>query len=297
MKVAKFIGTLIITIVALVVIVLFEYKCWPAGSSIAGIALGFSLPAIVITFQDLFDTADWKVSQRKLERGKIINKDTIVRISFAYLFRIKIGDKYLLVKNERNTGKFQPVGGVYKLKGNEKEQLKNLYHVMDDDKITIDHSSRSDYRLRMANQHLRDFVKRFDGKADRENVSDLSREFKEELTQTGILNWNQITYRVCGRHMTELSYGQHFRIYEVLLADIVEVILTPNQENDLKSLMQINSTLYRFATEEEIKSLGVDTKAGKLEECIADHSVKVLQETENRLMKLPHVGEKYTVDI
>ena len=66
----------------------------------------------------------------------------MVRISFAYLFRIKIDGKYLLVRNTRGTEKFQPVGGVYKLFENEKIELKNLYQVMDDDKISIDESSR-----------------------------------------------------------------------------------------------------------------------------------------------------------
>lgn len=131
----------------------------PVGSSISGIVLGFSLPAVVTALQDITDTTNWKEAQRKLQRGKIINGDTIVRISFAYLFRIKVGDKYFLVKNERNTNKFQPVGGVYKLKDNEKIELKNLFHIMDDNKVVIDESSRNDYRLRMENRYLREFVK------------------------------------------------------------------------------------------------------------------------------------------
>lgn len=286
-----------ITVMGFVVMIFFEIKSLPAGSSIAGIVLGFSLPAIVTTYQDLFDTSNWKMSQRKLQRGKIIKKDTIVRVSFAYLFRIKIGDKYLLVKNERQTGKFQPVGGVYKLKSNEKTELKNLFHVMDDNKVPIDESSRNDYRLRMENRYLRKFVKRFDRKADRENISNLSREFKEELIQKGILDWNQIQYRVCGRHMTELSFGQHFQIYELLLADIVELILTERQQNDLERLMQQENPNYYFATEEEIVSLGIDTNRQKLNESIADHSIKILEETEGKLMNISNRGKVYTVNL
>lgn len=54
---------------------------------------------------------------------------------------LKLATKYLLVKNERGTEKYQPVGGVYKLAGNEKIELKNRYQVKDDDKISIDESS------------------------------------------------------------------------------------------------------------------------------------------------------------
>lgn len=295
LKIIKFTGVLLISIAALVVMIFFEIRTLPVGSSIAGIVLGFSLPAARTAFQDLTDTTNWKETQRKLQRGKIIKGDTIVRISFAYLFRIKVEDKYFLVKNERNTNKFQPVGGVYKMKDNEKIELKNLFHIMDDNKVSIDESSRNDYRLRMENRYLREFVKRFDSKAERERVSDLSREFTEELIHKGILNWSQITYRVCGRHMTPLSYGQHFQIYELLLADIVEVILTSEQETDLRELMKQSSLMYRFATEEEIASLGIDTKVGILEESIADHSTKILEKMEGKLMKIPHAGMQYIV--
>ena len=295
LKIIKFTGVLLVSLVALFVIFFFEIRTLPAGSSIAGIVLGFSLPAVAITFQDLTDTTNWKEAQRELQRGKIIKGDTIVRISFAYLFRIKLGDKYFLVKNERNTNKFQPVGGVYKMKDNEKTELKNLFHIMDDNKVLIDESSRNDYRLRMENRYLRKFVKRFDSEAKRERVSDLSREFTEELIHKGTLNWSQITYRVCGRHMTPLTYSQHFQIYELLFADVVELMLTPEQEADLRKLMKQPSSLYRFATEEEIDSLGIDTKAGILEESIADHSIKILEKAEGKLMKIPHTGMQYTV--
>lgn len=297
MKWVKVIGLALVSLACLGVVVLFECNYWPVGSSVAGIVLGFSLPAFVRFVQDLFDRTDWKVSQRKLKRGGFITDDTIVRISFAYLFRIKVGDKYLLVKNNRGTDKYQPVGGVYKLKGNEKLELKNRYKIMDDDKISIDKSSRDDYRLRMANKYLRRFVRRFDGQIRRERIDNLSREFKEELIDTGIVSWARIKYRYCGRHMTEIRYGEHFRIYELLLADVVELLLTSEQEEDLLRLMQQQSNAYYFATAEEIDSLGIDTATGKLKEIIADHTKKTIQEAEGKLMKISGVGKIYEVDL
>ena len=132
----------------------------------------------------------------------------------AYLYRIKIGDKYLLVKNERGTGKFQPVGGVYKLLDNEKIELKNRFQVKDDNKISIDKSSRNDYRLRIENKYLRKFVRCFNTSSEREQICDLGREFREELIEKGIVDWKQISYRVCGRHMTEINFSKHFQCYE-----------------------------------------------------------------------------------
>lgn len=297
MKALKIIVFGLLSVIMFLIIVLFEINSWPVGSSISGLVLGFSLPSLWKSIQDLTDTTEWKTSQRKLKRGDFIKDDTIIRISFAYLYRIKIGDKYLLVKNERGTGKDQPVGGVYKLFGNEKIELKNRYKVKDDNKISIDESSRNDYRLRIENRYLRKFVKRFDCKADRERIDNLSREFREELIDKNIVNWNHISYRYCGRHITELHWGKHFQCYELLLADIVELLPTPEQEQDLRNLQNQHSENYRFVTAEEISSLGVNTNSGDLRETIADHSAKILQENEGMLISNSKVGKIYDCEL
>ncbi|MFQ9030532.1 MAG: hypothetical protein ACLR7F_00815 [Waltera sp.] len=297
MKALKIIVFGLLSVIMFLIIVLFEINSWPVGSSISGLVLGFSLPSLWKSIQDLTDTTEWKTSQRKLKRGDFIKDDTIIRISFAYLYRIKIGDKYLLVKNERGTGKDQPVGGVYKLFGNEKIELKNRYKVKDDNKISIDESSRNDYRLRIENRYLRKFVKRFDCKADRERIDNLSREFREELIDKNIVNWNHISYRYCGRHITELHWGKHFQCYELLLADIVELLPTPEQEQDLRNLQNQHSENYRFVTAEEISSLGVNTNSGDLRETIADHSAKILQENEGMLISNSNVGKIYDCEL
>lgn len=266
--------------------------------AIAGALIAIFMERGAIAIQDLMDTTDWKASQRKLKRGGFISDDTIIRISFAYLFRIKVGDEYFLVQNSRNTGKYQPVGGVYQLKGDEKALLKNLYHVMDDNKIPIDESSRDDYRLRMKNKYLRKFMKRFDNKkAERERIENVGREFREELIDTGVFSWEKITYRYCGRHITELRFEEHFQIYELLLADIVELIPTSEQEQDLKKLMGHKSEKYRFAKEKQITCLGMDIESGNLYEWIGDHTKKILQEQESTLKKMPGTGDKYTIDL
>ena len=296
MKVFKVILLVVLSLICVGVIFSFEINDLPAGSSIAGIILGFSLPGCWNSIQDLSDTTNWKTSQRQLLRGGIIKKDTIVRISFAYLYRIKVGNQYLLVKNARGTGKFQPVGGVYKLHRNERVELKNRYHVIDDSKVPIDESSRDDYRLQMPCRYLRRFVKRFDSNAaNRERIDNVSREFVEELD--GIIAWNKLKYRYCGRHITALKYSDHFQCYEVLLADIVELLPTSEQRADLEGLINHESNLYRFATAEEIKGLGIVPGTDKLEECIADHSAKILQENEQYLIHEPHTGECFEVMI
>lgn len=285
-------------LLALCATLVYVNKCgWALTSTIVSVITTCLGEKYWHRIEDLLDTSDWKSSQRKLERGGYIRKDTIIRISFAYLYRIKIKDKYLLVKNGRGTGKYQPVGGVYKLKESEKLILKNLFQVKDDDKIPIDKSSKNDYRLRMDNRYLRRFVRRFDRKAVREKIDNVGREFKEELVDTGIVDWKQITYRFCGRHMAELKYGDHFQIYELLLADVVELLPSPEQEDDLINLMTVASESYRFVTSGEVMSLGIDAPNGSLLESIGDHTKKILEESEGELMKIAGTGKVYSVTL
>ncbi len=244
--------------------------------------------------EDISDTTNWKTSLRQLLRGGAIKKETLVRISFAYLYRIKVGSEYLLVKNARGTGKYQPIGGVYKLTGDERIELNNRYHVIDDDKVPIDESSRDDYRLQMPSRYLKKFMNRFDSrKASRERIDDVSREFKEEIGN--VLGWSEIRYRYCGRHITDLKFGDHFHCYELLLADIIELLPTETQRVDLENIHRQESDKYRFATAEEIKRLGIIPGTDKMVECIADHSVKILQENEQYLAQEPGVGTVFEV--
>ena len=97
--------------------------------------------------------------------------------------------------------------------------------------------------------------------------------------------------------MTELKFGEHFQIYELLLADVVELIPSPEQEADLRRMMEESSDMYRFVTAQEIISLGINTSTGNLVESIGDHTNKTIQENEGKLMKIPGTGKQYTVQL
>ena len=182
------------TILAGFGIYLFDINDCGILEAVTGALIALFFEKVWRAFEDISDTTNWKTSLRQLWRGGTIKKETLVRVSFAYLYRIKVGSKYLLVKNERGTGKYQPVGGVYKLTGDERIELNNRYHVVDDNKVPIDESSRDDYRLQMPCRYLRRFVKRFDSNAaNRERIDNVSREFVEELD--GIIAWNKLKYR------------------------------------------------------------------------------------------------------
>ena len=287
-KILKCFALLVLSVVAIVVIVFFEINNLPVGSSLGGLVAGITLAPFWASIVDFTDNTNWKASQRKLQRGKIIDKNTEVRISFAYLFRIKVNGKYFLVKNERGTGKYQPVGGVYKVHSGEANYLRQNFFAEDDNKIPVDESSKGDYRLRFKNRYLRRFVRRFDETSDREMITNLTREFKEEIFNTRILTqetFGTLTYTYCGRHMTDFRYGEHFQCYELLLADIVQVELTEAQEEHFITLMGEPSDKYIFASDEEIKSLGVKAGSNELAEKIGDHTKKILIENANSLIR------------
>ena len=223
-------------------------------------------------------------SQKNLEKEGKLQEDTTVRISFAYLFRIKIDGKYFLVQNTR-TSKYQPVGGAYKFNKEEAVYLNKYFNVENDDCIPVDRVTKRDYRLLVKNKYLRDFIKRFDTTKNREDVCDLSREFEEELFNTNILekeNFGELSYKYSGRHFTEITETV-FKPFEILLADVVEVILTDEQECLFRELMSKKSSLYTFATAENIKRCGINLGTNKLNDNIANHTYKILSENDDLL--------------
>ncbi len=105
--------------------VICELKSISVGSMLGSLIAGLSIPYLIPGIIDLTDNENWKSSQRKLQRAGILQKDTMIRISFAYLFRIKVDGKYFLVQNTR-TKKYQPAGGAYKFTKEEAEYLRDI---------------------------------------------------------------------------------------------------------------------------------------------------------------------------
>ena len=263
----------------------FEFIKNSIGSTLSGTFLGITIPYFLSSMIDLSDNKSWKNSQRKLKRAGLIHNDTKIRISFAYLFRIKVDGKYFLVQNVR-TKKYQPVGGAYKLEPKEAQYLSEKIPVEDDDRIPIDTTTRGDYRLYVKNKDLRRFIKRFDETPYRENINNLSREFIEELFTTNILDkdtFGDLTYKYCGRHITQIE-DTVFWPFEILLADIIEVRLTDEQENLLRGLMKKECKKYIFATSKDIRHLGVKIGTHELGDNIANHTHKILTENSDTLI-------------
>ena len=297
MKITKMLLLLIISVVSAIGAIFCELKSISVGPMLGSLIAGISIPYLIPSIIDLTDNENWKSSQRKLKRAGILQKDTFIRISFAYLFRIKVDGQYFLVQNSR-TKKYQPVGGAYKFTQDEADYLRDNIPVENDDRIQVDRITKRDYRLLVKNEYLRKFVRRFNKTQYRENISNLSREFVEEIFSTGILDKNafgELSYKYCGRHMTNVEYGSVFNHYELLLADIIEVQLSDTQEQLFRNLIGTDCNMYHFATADEIKSLGVSYRSNNLADNIANHTPKILNENIDKLMMRNKCKETITV--
>lgn len=290
---------LFISIICVWGIIYFEINSNSIGSNLGSLFAGILLPYLFLSIVDLSDNKSWKSSQRKLKRAGILQKDTIIRTSFAYLFRIEVDGKYFLVQNNR-TKKYQPVGGAYKFFKEEANYLRDNIPVENDNRIPVNEITERDYRLLVKNKYLRKFVKRFNNTGYRESSSNFSREFIEELFSTGILDKNSfgdLSYKYIGRHMTNVEYSSVFSHYELLLADIIELELSNEQEELFRNLMKKDCTKYYFASSDEIKSLGVMHRADIFVDDIATHTPKILRgNTDGLTMRNKH-KEVITVQI
>lgn len=233
----------------------------------------------------------------ELHRLGLVNAGSQVRISFAYLFRIKIHDKYMLVRNEHRPSVYQPVGGAYQYFPSEAKFLVGHYQIRNDDGQIPDISKPGDYRMFVPGVYLKSFLQRFDQTSARESVLDLSREFVEEIINADILPFSTIKYRYCGRHISEIHFSDYFQCYELLLADIVELLPDHKQYRILSQYINLTSPSFRFVTSKEIEDSRIMGQSFTDKFIIADHSYKILCENESTLINVLSLSDIHEVSL
>lgn len=98
--------------------------------------------------------------------------------------------------------------------------------------------------------------------------------------------------------MTNVAFGNVFKHYELLLADIIEVVLTHEQEKLFRNLMEKECDKYRFAQASEIKANGVSGYGtNNLTDDIANHTIKILSENTDNLIMRDNHNEIITVKL
>lgn len=207
-----------------------------------------------------------------------------IRFSISYLFRIKIPNtnSYLLVLNRRINNQLQPVGGVYKKYGDNK-LFEKWEYVPDNKKngLGIDHESDNDLRFRVRGKYIIDVIEWFESGKEREISA--NREFYEELVKPKILsekNFNQIYYKHIRRVSKNLKYSEHHKCYEILIYDIIELLPTQEQSEELIKLAASNNDLengYAIVDCDDIEQLRY-MENGKQKARIGEHTKLIINQ-------------------
>lgn len=244
----------ILEIIAAIILLIWGTTTKNDGLSpeLIGMGIGF-----LITFA--MEILIWAYENRNLMRLyiSILNPriKNEIRLTIAYLYKIEVNGRYLLVKSNRIENAYQPVGGVYKYFHPEADCDLRDIGVTTDNHITNDEDSEFDLRLMLDSKfNLRKFLKWFLDKKQRE--LDPWREFYEELVAPGILPGNifeYIHYELIGQHYMPLHYDRRLSVDTFKYVDIYKPKFVNNAQSDIiKQLVNTPSTEYIWATKEEI---------------------------------------------
>lgn len=193
----------------------------------------------------------------RLFKTLIIKRNQPVRVTVAYLFRIEVNGRYLLIKRHKNDNPgYQPVGGAYKYLKEENRELFDRLGVEPCNHVPRDEDTENDLRIIVKRRkNLIDFLKWFESRKNRE--MDPTREFREELINANILPgdiFKHIKYVFIGKHIEGVLKSPAYPIDELRYADIFE-LRTENdaQKQSINALISKRDEVY-FATPNEIRN-------------------------------------------
>lgn len=195
-----------------------------------------------------------------------------IRLTIAYLFRIHIDGKYILIRNKRNIHGYQPVGGVYKYLREENADFFDGIGLIDDTNIERDAIAEDDLRMELRMRYkLLSFIKWFNKRKHRE--TDPWREFYEELVKPEILshqNFPHIQYRYVKQH-AELEYSDFHHVLEYKVADIYELrFANQAQKDEIRRLIRNGHPDILAVTADEIK------ECKQADKNILEHTYKIV---------------------
>jgi len=156
----------------------------------------------------------------KIYYQSLIRWNKNIRLSCAYLFRIRYNNKYLLIKGNR-IDQYQPIGGVYKYYDSFNGLKENL-ELKDESESHF--YENGDLRLVTTGKHLVKFLDWFDTKKNREIT--VIRELIEELEPSGIsienlIKQSQVEYLKTVKE--PITFSTHFQMDELKIFEIFEV--------------------------------------------------------------------------
>jgi len=161
-----------------------------------------------------------------LLKTKFFKSSKPVRVTVAYLFRIEVNGKYVLIKrHKKDRVGYQPVGGAFKYFKEENRELFDRLGIEPCDHVPRDEDTEHDLRIRInKRKNLIEFFKWFESRKNRE--IDPWREFYEELIEPGLLPsepFRHVKYVFIGKHTEGILPSPVFPIDEFRYAEIYEL--------------------------------------------------------------------------
>jgi hypothetical protein len=203
---------------------------------------------------------------------RLLYRNRDIRLSIAYLFRIKVDNQYLLVKS-RTRNYFQPVGGAFKTLPGSEVVFEKL-QVKPDRLIETEKGiAKGDLRVFVKGLNVIEFLEWFQSKTDRETSP--WREFCEELVSTQILPWKEFRYidykykKSIQTPIITLDSGDK----GIFLFEVYDLVANNDQETILRDLANKGDTAqYVWADEHLINRMGHDGRAKQYTYDIAQHT-------------------------
>lgn len=240
-----------------------------AQSTIFKISFGLVIGAIIEFIVFVIDNRkNWGTV-----KTLIFYRNSPVRVTIAYMFRIQVNGKYVLIKrHKKDRHGYQPIGGVYKYFREENRELFDNLGIEPCNFVPRDEDTEDDLRIVVnKRKNLRKFLKWFESRKNRE--LDPYREFYEELIAPGHLPeelFRHIKYTYVGKHIEGVLKSPVFPVDEVRYAEIFELRMENDaQRQAIIDLSQRGDELL-FATPVEINNRAANGNV------ILPHTFKIL---------------------
>mgnify|MGYP000891246937 CR=1 FL=1 len=239
-------------------------------NTVLKISIGFISGGIIELIVFIFENR----KRWSLFKTKIIKSSKPVRVTVAYLFRIEVNGKYVLIKrHKKDRVGYQPVGGAFKYFKEENRELFDRLGIEPCDFVKRDEDTEHDLRIRInKRKNLMGFLKWFESRKNRE--IDPWREFYEELIEPGLLpaeHFRHVKYVFVSKHTEGILPSPVYPIDEYRYAEIYELRPeTDAQKTAIANLVTKHDDII-FASPDEIRN-GSTIKG----ENILPHSFKIL---------------------
>ena len=185
----------------------------------------------------------------------VIHYNEDIRFSISYLYRIKIDDKYLLIKGSK-IEQLQPVGGVYKVYSSF-ISIERMLNIIFENKQGF--YEKDDLRFLVKGKNVGKVLNWFDTRKNREVTS--YREFYEEIMRPEMLPIEALTsmkIEFLKQIQPKMMYSIHFGKNEILLFDIYEIQLMDEYIEMIRQYAQRDDSSIKLVDREAIEKECID---------------------------------------